>query len=1506
MPALEQPSVQVIQEFESTSATILVPTLRTNVVGAAFEVIEVYDSSQLLDEDAYFGEYDQFEQNIAQSSFPSPRGNIDEVDVQEGTIEAHISHGGETTELDNGDSVYGDYGSSFLAFANWAYRAGFRASELEGAGYNFGTGMLLVLAVDNVVRTSTDNDVTVSLSGVMASDDVADAINDAVGETVAETWEDPLVPGDFYLQIISTTYGAGSSITIRAGSTASDILWTSIGGKATEYRVEAAGFRGQDDGDTDTTTPWIEYFRGEYYEDGVGTQDVGGPAWSASAQLVDDADAYLGSRAPARTFAGVSPDVPLQAATTTAPGDVFMADGAQVGTTAEVTEVQTSRFRVGTIDIVNSVYDDDGDITSRVYTTYEVGNLFDATPLAPRYAWFGAQGLVEGDVVPTPVAAALTGTVEANAALFGYLVGSPVANANFPMGLTGKSLYLRATVDGVRGAEQTITLAGDYASMQAIADDINAAATDIVASAYTDATANEQYLTLQTSATGADQGVEIAATGSNNAIADVGMDTLSGGSGEGVDAEFSTQASVTGGPDAGETPAPYAFPLVGGEVLAFTVTDRNGTGLNLSYALDAADVAGGTWALLAAQLTAGGNGTALPSNGMPNCPMVEFSGSDVAGSRGLTITVLEGGNGTEVDVDEVTTDAAFNFGGAEVSATADIVLTGDPGAGHIITIDTTVAGGGALTATEGGGADWSRVVGDIPATVAALAAFLDTLAGISAIDDGVDTVTVTIDLAGWEGNLCTIVSDDFTNMTIQGGAVAAFFTGGTATAEQHVIIGGAAAGPDSLIVDTTALGGSQVEYIEGGAWAGVGIAGATSLAAAINAGAQAGEVYAHNTDAAGVATATVTVYVIVNSFLGNQCWMQGNDAANIDVAGAGDLLQHELTGGTSDNDLDTGADNLTGEEFVFQLDYNPHEWSVTPIGDSLDDLIDRINEEVNDNIVASAGGTNTRQLVLTSLLLGQASRVEVLADTTSRLAAATAVGMVDPDHEADGSGRPNPDFYLDSSGGVVIGAQILRDTMTGIPHDNEYLGSSGIYIGYHGLRLDVSAAAASNPGLLVIDDTTELEELLSPLTTDNPLGLGLFFAKLNASGVSVTGLGVDEVSSAHPEGTLSAFTRAAEFLESEEVYAIAPLTHQDTVHQLFQTHVDWMSAAAQRGERILFFNPEVPTEATPTTVASGTDGRSTGAVNQFICDSSPANGLVAQGLNPAALAVSDGVYLEATVGSELRRYNLNLVNGALCAINTTFVTGENDDLFYDTEDFDETVSSVTWAVKIRGAALEVAGQPDLDGIAETVAGVASTYADRRLYMIFPDEVEAELDDGTTLLPAYYACAAVAGMVSQQLPQQGFSRYPIAGFSNVYGSNDTFRESLLNEISGGGVYILVQEYDGAPLICRHQNSTDVTTLETRELSITKNLDFVSKFLRAALRNFLGIFNITTAFLDTLTAVVDGLLEFLKASGSLIGYTLNSITQDEDNPDTVLIDVTLDLPYPCNYIRVRLIV
>lgn len=599
---------------------------------------------------------------------------------------------------------------------------------------------------------------------------------------------------------------------------------------------------------------------------------------------------------------------------------------------------------------------------------------------------------------------------------------------------------------------------------------------------------------------------------------------------------------------------------------------------------------------------------------------------------------------------------------------------------------------------------------------------------------------------------------------------------------------------------------------------------------------------------------------------------------------------------------DIGEENLAGQTLKFTLNNRSKVYSVVFVSDSLVDAVASINEVVGWP-VATIGGTNEDELVLTSTLKGYASSVQIVSDSTSARAIAS-LGFGTGNQSAVGSGRPNPDFSVDINGNVVLGAEVLRSSLTGAPFDP---GTADIYIQYTGLRKDVSPLA-KDPGVLRISDVTTLDTVLSPITPDNPLGLGMFFMLLNAPGLECAGMGVDEVTAAAPFGTLEAFTRVASALEAEEVYAIAPLTHDPLVHQMFKTHVEFMSGPAQKGERIVFVNPTEPVRHVDDVIASGESSESTATDNQLVTDVNPTPGIVSRGLDPFNLTYTDQVFVQITVDGQLRRYLVSTVNGTLIVLNTTFDTGQNTDAFFTTTPLTETVVNAEWSIAVRGTPLLIPGStlPDKNAISQTVASLSNAYKSRRTYVVFPDTVVATINGTDTILPGFYICAGVVGMVAKFPPQQGFTQMPMTGYTGVKGSNDTFSVSQLNVMAGGGTYIVVQEGQGAALTCRHQLSTNLTSLETRELSITKAVDYVAKFLRTALRNFIGTFNINQPFLDTLSTVIQAMLDFLVENGIILGGSLNNLIQDKDNPDTVLVDVTLDLAFPCNYIRLTLVI
>jgi len=361
---------------------------------------------------------------------------------------------------------------------------------------------------------------------------------------------------------------------------------------------------------------------------------------------------------------------------------------------------------------------------------------------------------------------------------------------------------------------------------------------------------------------------------------------------------------------------------------------------------------------------------------------------------------------------------------------------------------------------------------------------------------------------------------------------------------------------------------------------------------------------------------------------------------------------------------------------------------------------------------------------------------------------------------------------------------------------------------------------------------------------------------------------------------------------------------------VFNTHVNFMSEPTQRGERIVMWNPSVPTRDIDTLVASGSVGEAT---NTFTFNTGVGN-LAAllqnAGIDPMqpVIAVSSGLFLD--VSADDKRYSIKSVSGQQITVRITpaeFLSGENDDDFYAEDVLPLPLVGELFSIRIRGRELvTVDGTRDKQAIAETMNKMGQGYSNRRFWMTFPDKCRASIEGLEQLIDGYYMNAAVVGCIGQQPPQQSFTNFPVAGFTGVVGSNDSFSEAQLDIMAGGGTWIFIQEGTGTPIFARMAVTTDQTSIETRTDSVTKVVDFTAKFLRKGIRNFIGRFNITQGFLDSLGTTVQGMFGFLVEHGVLIGGNLDNIIQDENNRDTVLIDTTLDVPIPCNYVKLTLLV
>lgn len=492
-------------------------------------------------------------------------------------------------------------------------------------------------------------------------------------------------------------------------------------------------------------------------------------------------------------------------------------------------------------------------------------------------------------------------------------------------------------------------------------------------------------------------------------------------------------------------------------------------------------------------------------------------------------------------------------------------------------------------------------------------------------------------------------------------------------------------------------------------------------------------------------------------------------------------------------------------------------------------------------------------------------------------------------------------------------------------------GSATLYAKYKALRLDVTAAD-SDPGVLVFDDVEDMADQIGPVSTDNPLAFALYLAFQNAPGISISALGVSETTANAPDGTVAAYQTALDFLEQVEVYAIAPLTQDKSVHDLLSLHVLVMSDALEKKERIGIICPKLPTEKTPVAVASAagvtTTEVSSGIFNfnfgagvnvpSLLDGKTDANGTAIAASVGTTLTAQQGVFLVRS-GDAFRYLITKIVDANTVQVNLNYVfdevkgpgsAGNGDAYYYTSEDMLASfpASGETCAIRVRAPAISsstTAGKLlQCEALAEK-AGGASGYKSRRLVMIQPESVGVNFGGVEVIVPGYYLGAAVAGMVGQYKASKPFTNVGINGFTRPFGSSDKFSERQMSTAAAGGVYWIVQDTPGGSLVSRHQLTTDMTSLKTQELSITKAIDKVAKRLRNALKPYIGSENVTKSLLTQIALVATSNLK-ASVGEDVADATLVAVLVEDGAPDTIAVDVELQPLYPVNKIKVRIVV
>lgn len=544
--------------------------------------------------------------------------------------------------------------------------------------------------------------------------------------------------------------------------------------------------------------------------------------------------------------------------------------------------------------------------------------------------------------------------------------------------------------------------------------------------------------------------------------------------------------------------------------------------------------------------------------------------------------------------------------------------------------------------------------------------------------------------------------------------------------------------------------------------------------------------------------------------------------------------------------------------------------------------------------------------------------------------------------------------FVASVDGITLPAVLTNGSMP--------IVSGTLVVSYRALRVDLAANTAQFIDVGSLNSVFGVGQLLPT----NPLGYGLSIMLQNTV-TPVNGLGLD---AGAVDNEVLSYTAATDVLKRGEMYAISLLTQSPVVHTLYKNHVEQLSAPGQKLERVVIINSKLPTtmilqeDSTTTTTVSGSrqivgtqvDGSGVFATNpkkltdgtagQF-ANVQAGDSLVVvagTGVTPGTYAVSsvtdDNNLITASAfltsgsptdiqyyiyradglsASGLRFYDRNaqfIVNGVSSGNYLNILSGTFKGRYKIAtvvSDKEVTLSPAVLGVTTLVAGVEYQIDRDLQKVeqANAVKGYSEAFASRRVVHVWPDVLSAPIGQVTYDIPGYYATCAIAALSSGLPTQQGFTNLAISGFLGFKHSTRYFTEEELNTIAGGGTMVLAQDGESQPLYVRHQLTTDMSAIKFQEYSITKNVDYIAKFLRTGFRRFIGQYNIIDTTLDALKTSAGAFIKFLKDDtrvprfgGVIRSGTLNTLSESTTQIDTLNIGFSFNIPVPLNNIDITI--
>lgn len=476
-----------------------------------------------------------------------------------------------------------------------------------------------------------------------------------------------------------------------------------------------------------------------------------------------------------------------------------------------------------------------------------------------------------------------------------------------------------------------------------------------------------------------------------------------------------------------------------------------------------------------------------------------------------------------------------------------------------------------------------------------------------------------------------------------------------------------------------------------------------------------------------------------------------------------------------------------------------------------------------------------------------------------------------------------------STVGVVVGSTTvtlpLGLTVNYAPFGSAPIISAQVSLSYRALRFDKSADLFEYVSIPALQADFGTDQIVP----ENTAVFGTYIALLNSpTPTNLLALPKDFLDVGNGTGDeLIAYGKAFEVLGLNDIYAIAVMTHNTAVHTALKAHVDGLSDPLKKLERVGIINRQLV--LTSVIIDTLTDGAvdNTGLIFTSLSASFLTNGVVpGHFLNISAPSGAKGRYKIASVDSQTQ------VTLTPVSFGGTIIPGG----------------------PLTAMSFFVDKNLQLNEQAAVIAAYAQSLADRRMVITWPDVVLIPSGNQVRQLPGYFLNASVGALTTGLPTQQGLTNLSVAAFVGVRHSTKYFSNDHLNIIADGGVMIFVQDVlDQTPPFIRHQLTTDRSAIKFQEYSVTKNVDFIAKFIRTNHRPFIGQYNIVDSTFDDLKTAAAGNIQFLtnntkrnKIGGVIRSGKLVSVEQDPANIDSILERWLLNIPIPLNNLDITIAV